>query len=80
MVQSTVNRIRKEKKNVTLRNPVGYSLVVNKMTNAIIHLKLQQCTLRPYSDAPRILRAIGDNISEWSVRRLLRKLNFNSGI
>ncbi|EIE82035.1 hypothetical protein RO3G_06740 [Rhizopus delemar RA 99-880] len=76
----TINRIRKEEKNIKARNRGGRPVVVKKITNAIIRLKFRQGLLRTASDAQLFLRSLGYSISKRSVRRLLRKIGFKSGI
>ncbi|EIE88584.1 hypothetical protein RO3G_13295 [Rhizopus delemar RA 99-880] len=76
----TINRIRKKEKNIKARNRGGRPVVVKKITNAIIRLKFRQGLLRTASDAQLFLRSLGYSISKQSVRRLLRKIGFKSGI
>jgi transposase len=76
----TINRIRKEEKNMKTHDRGGRPLVVSKITSAIICLKFRQGPLGTASDAQLFLRSLGYNISKRSVRRLLRKLGFKSGI
>ncbi|KAG0753690.1 hypothetical protein G6F18_012590 [Rhizopus arrhizus] len=76
----TINRIRKEEKNMETHDRGGRPLVVSKITSVIIRLKFRQGLLRTASDVQLFLRSLGYNISKWSVRRLLRKLGFKSGI
>jgi transposase len=76
----TINRIRKEEKNMKTHDRGGRPLVVSKITSAIIRLKFRQGLLGTASDAQLFSRSLGYNISKRSVRRLLRKLGFKSGI
>ncbi|KAG1487164.1 hypothetical protein G6F53_013803 [Rhizopus delemar] len=63
----TINRIRKEEKNIKARNRGGRPVVVKKITNAIIRLKLRQGLLRTDSDAQLFLRSLGYSISKRSL-------------
>ncbi|KAG1584978.1 hypothetical protein G6F46_014913 [Rhizopus delemar] len=63
----TINRIRKEEKNIKARNRGGRPVVVKKITNAIIRLKFRQGLLRTDSDAQLFLRSLGYSISKRSL-------------
>ncbi|EIE92648.1 hypothetical protein RO3G_17359 [Rhizopus delemar RA 99-880] len=75
----TINRIRKEEKNIKACDHGSRQVVVSKITNAIIRLKFRQGPLRTVSDAQLFLRFLGYNISKLSVKRHCRKLDFESG-
>ena len=75
----TINRIRKEEKNIKACDRGSRPVVVSKITNAIIRLKFRQGPLRTASDAQLFLRSLGYSISKLSVRRHCRKLDFESG-
>ncbi|KAG1448611.1 hypothetical protein G6F55_010559 [Rhizopus delemar] len=76
----TINRIRKEEKNIKADDRGSQPVVVSKITNAIIRLKLRQGPLCTASDSQLFLRSLGYIISKRSVRRPLRKIGLKSGI
>lgn len=75
----TINRRKREERNLMSCDHEGLPLLVWKVTSSITNLKLGQGPLHTVSDAQHILRTLRYSISKLSVWRHCRKLDFESG-
>lgn len=75
----TINRRKREERNLMSRDHEGLPLLVWKVTSSVTNLKLGQGPLNTVSDAQHILRTLRYSISKLSVWRHCRKLDFESG-
>ena len=75
----TINRRKREERNLMSCDHEGLPLLVWKVTSSVTNLKLGQGPLHTVSDAQHILRTLRYSISKLLVWRHCRKLDFESG-